>query len=74
MNDWNFRFGPIWGCLTVRPETNCVGLFVDRRGWNFSLNIGLFLFSALVCIDFESHASGEIRRIKKAEKKAAGGQ
>ena len=52
MRDFDFRFGPVSGYFSTRPETNMVGVLVERRGRSFTLHLGLLLVEIMGTIDF----------------------
>jgi len=71
MTDFDFRFGPLWGFFSIMPETNGLGFYIDRRGRDFSINIGFIIVSIMVCFDLETPVERKNRKLRVASFKAA---
>jgi len=66
MRDYDFRLGPVSGYFGVRPETNSLGFYIDRRGRSFTINVGLIVVDMMVTLDLETPKQRHDRRARMA--------
>lgn len=66
--DFDFRFWRVDGYFSTRPETNMIGVLIERRSATVTMHVGLLLVAVMISVDL-----GSKRAAKRAANLAAKG-